>query len=69
MLGIAVAAAIAVREPAPAARYVRIAAIVVLLVASLVDDNLGLVLLALLAFPAVGVADTIALDLEASRER
>jgi hypothetical protein len=67
-LAVSAAAAIAVREPAWPARYLRVAAIVALTVAALVDDNLALVLLALFAFPAVGVADTVALRLEADAE-
>jgi hypothetical protein len=63
-LAVGAAATIAVREPAAAARYLRIGAIVALTVAALLDDNLALVLFALLAFPAVGVADTVALRLE-----
>jgi hypothetical protein len=69
VLAIALAAAIALREPAPAARYLRIAGIVALTLTASVDDTLASVLVALLAFPAVGAADTIALQLEADAER
>jgi hypothetical protein len=67
-LAVGAAAAIAVGEPAWPARHLRVAAIVALTVAALLDDSLALVLLALLAFPAVGVADTVALRLEADAE-
>jgi hypothetical protein len=68
VLGVGAAAALAVREPAPLARYLRIPAIVVLTLAAIVDDNLALALVALLAFPAVGLADTVSLRLEEDAE-
>jgi len=54
-----VAAAIAIREPMPRVRWARVPAIALLGPLASADDNLGLALLALLAFPAIGVADTV----------
>jgi hypothetical protein len=67
-LAVGAAATIAIREPTPLSRYLRIPAIAVLTLVAFVDDNLALVVLSLLAFPAVGVADTVALRLEADFE-
>jgi hypothetical protein len=69
VLAAGAAAAIVVREPTPLARYLRIAGIAVLVLATTVDDNLAFVLFALLAFPVIAVADTIAVGLEANRAR
>jgi hypothetical protein len=69
VLATVVAAMLLVPKPTSSARYFRAAAVVVLVLASLVDDSLALVLLALLAFPAVGLADTIASGVEGDRER
>ncbi len=60
VLAVGAAGAIVVREPTRSARYLRIAAIVVLIVLTTVDDNLAWMLLALLVFPAICVADTFA---------
>jgi hypothetical protein len=68
-LAVGAAATFAIHEPTPLSRYLRIPAIAVLTLVGFVDDNLALVTCSLLAFPAIGIADTVALRLEADRER
>jgi hypothetical protein len=69
VLAVGVAAAIVLREPTRLARSLRIAAIVVLVLTTIVDDSLALVLVALLVFPAIGIADTFAIPREPEPER
>jgi hypothetical protein len=68
VLGAGIAGTIVVREPAPSSRYLRWGAIFVLSLLAIVGDSLLSSLFVVLIFPAIGIADTVSLSLEADHE-